>query len=178
LVSISRSEEGFTLLEVIIALTIMVLAFASILAVESNSINATLRTKQMNTVAMLAKNQMVQLEYKVEGKTFEEVKKEESGTFPAPYEDYRWKTEVKELKFPNLKFGGGGGSGNAGGGGGGGAGDQDQMVETITKNLTDYFTKAVREISVTIYWKRGSKDTSYSVSTYWVDLNHEFAPSL
>ncbi len=76
-------------------MTIMVLAFASILAVECNSINATTRAKQMNIVAMLARNKMIETEYKIEGKTFDEIKKEEGGTFAAPYEIYRWKTEVQ-----------------------------------------------------------------------------------
>src|SRR6478735_4350708 len=84
--------QGFTLLEVIIAMAIMTLAFSSILAVEMGSINASARAKQMNIVAMLAKNQMVETEYKIEGKKFDEVKKEESGAFPSPYQDYTWKT--------------------------------------------------------------------------------------
>ena len=97
-----NSDSGFTLLEVVIALTIMILAFASIIMVESNSLNATTRARQMNIVAMLARNQMAELEYKVEGKTFEEFKKTDGGTFAAPYTDYRWTTEIKELEFPNL----------------------------------------------------------------------------
>ena len=40
-----RSQAGFTLLEVIIAMAIMVIALASILDVESGSINASIRTK-------------------------------------------------------------------------------------------------------------------------------------
>jgi type II secretion system protein I len=181
------NQSGFTLLEVIIALAIMVLAFASILAVESNSINATTRAKEMNIVAMLARNQMIELEYKVEGKTFEEVKKTEGGTFPPPYEGYRWQTEVKEIKFPNLNVGGGGKGGSSSSSSSsnsssssGGAGEQDanQYAEMITKMVTEYFTKAIREIGVTIYWKRGKSEASYSVSTYWVDLNHEFQPTL
>lgn len=165
------NNKGFTLLEVIIAMTIMVLAFASILAVESNSISATTRAKEMNIVAMLARNKMVELEYQVEGKSFDEVKKEEGGTFDSPYEAFRWKTEVKELKFPNLASLGGG---NKNSGAGGGDDQGSQYAEQITKLVTKFFTKALREISVTIFWKRGSGEVNYSVSTYWVDLNHEF----
>lgn len=173
------NNRGFTLLEVIIALSIMVLAFASILAIESNSINATIRSKEMNMVAMLARNQMTDLEFKIEGKTFDEVKKEDGGTFAAPFERFRWQSAVKEIKFPNI--GGGGGNG-AGGAGAAGAkkeedGAQAQVAEMITKAITNYFSKAIREVSVTIFWKRGSNEVSYSVSTYWVDLNHEFNPT-
>ncbi|MGK5085127.1 prepilin-type N-terminal cleavage/methylation domain-containing protein [Bdellovibrionota bacterium FG-1] len=169
-------ESGFTLLEVIIALTIMVLAFASILSIESNSINATARAKEMNIVSMLARNQMVEFEYKVEGKAFDEITKEEQGAFEPPYQNFHWKRAVKEIKFPNLGMGGGK---KAGAGSGGNTpddakdGSQD-LVEKITKLVTGYFSKAIREISVTISWKRGSGEMNYTVATYWINLNQEF----
>jgi hypothetical protein len=150
----------------------MVLAFASIFAVESNSINATIRGKEMNIVSMLARNQMVDLEYKVEGKTFDEVKKDDGGQFPAPYEAYRWTSKIKEIKFPNLAPGGPGGDKK-----GGEEGGQNEIADMIMKRVTKYFTEAVREMTVTIFWKRGANEVSYSVSTYWVDLNHEFPTS-
>jgi prepilin-type N-terminal cleavage/methylation domain-containing protein len=170
--------SGFTLLEVIIAMTIMVLSFASILAVEQGSIRATARAKQMNVVGMLAKNQMVETEFKIQNKTFDEVKKEESGTFAAPYEDYHWKTIIKELKFPNLAALGGGGKkgGGATSGNSGDSGDSsvNSITEMVTKLMTQYFSKAIREVSVTVSWKQGPGEQSFTLSTYWVNLNAQF----
>jgi prepilin-type N-terminal cleavage/methylation domain-containing protein len=159
----SDSLSGFTLLEVVIAMAIMVLPFASILAVEQGSINASAKAKQMNIVDMLARNQMVETEFKIEGKTFTEVKKEESGTFPEPYSDYRWKTVIKEIEFPKI------GTGAAPGSQG-----QNQSAELLTKLITNFLSKAIREVTVTVSWRRGSGEQSYSVATYWVDLNYEF----
>jgi prepilin-type N-terminal cleavage/methylation domain-containing protein len=167
-----ESRGGFTLLEVIIAITIMVMAFASILAVESNSINATTRAKEMNMVAMLAHGKMIDLEYRVEGKSFDEVQKEQGGNFDAPYEKFRWKTEIKEIKFPNMSMGNNKGAGNANGEDSG-----NQYADLIMKLVTNFFTKAIRELVVTVFWKRNSVEVSYTVSTYWVDLNHEFETS-
>jgi general secretion pathway protein I len=180
-VRLLNNQSGFTLLEVIIALSIMVLALASILMVESNSLSATTRARQMNVVTMLARNTMTELEYKVEGKTFDEARKEESGTFPAPHQDYRWKTEIKEIKFPTLSMGGGGGAGGGSGGSSGSSSDPNeagtsQIADMISKAVSNHFSKATREMTVTIYWKRGTTEVNYSVSTYWVDLNHEFEP--
>lgn len=171
-----KGEQGFTLLETMIAMAIMLVAFAAIMAVESNSINATTRAKTMNVVAMLAKNRMVQLEYEFEGKTFDEFKKENSGTFEEPYQDYRWKTEVKEIKFPPLTIPGSkqGDSSGATPGPAGGAEGATDAVELLTKLITQYLSKAVREVTVTVLWKKGGGEQSFSVSTYWVDLNHEF----
>jgi prepilin-type N-terminal cleavage/methylation domain-containing protein len=164
-------EAGFTLLETMIAMAIMMVAFASILMVESSSINTSVKAKQMNVVTMLAKNLMVETEYSFEGKTFDEYKKEESGTFPEPYQDYSWKREVKEVKFPDL------GSGSAKASASDKSGDaaaQDEASRQLTKLLTQFLSKATREVTVTIKFKRGSGEQSYSIATYWVNLNHEF----
>lgn len=159
------NRRGFTLIETIIALAIMTLAFAAILDVESESINAAARTRQMNIVAMLAKNIMVETEYKFEGKTFDEYKKEDGGQFEAPYEDFKWKTEIKEIEFPNI------GASSAQTGADQAGGD---ITETFTKLVTNFLSKAIREVVVTITWKKGRGEQNFTVSTYWVDLNHEF----
>ena len=75
---ILKSDEGFTLLEVLISLGIMVLIFSIFFIVQSNSIRATERSVDMSVVAMLAKNTITEMELDLEGKTFSEVKEEEN----------------------------------------------------------------------------------------------------
>lgn len=162
------NNRGFTLLETMIALTIMVLAFSSILMVESGSINTSTKAKQMNIVAMLAHNAMVDTEYKLEGKTFNEMKKEESDHFPEPFQTYTWKRTIKELKFPRLNL-------SAAQKKTGDTGGEDQGVDLLTKLITKFMTQAIREVTITVSWKKGEGEQNFSVSTYWVDLNHEFS---
>ncbi|HAR42276.1 MAG TPA: hypothetical protein DCS07_06545 [Bdellovibrionales bacterium] len=171
-------QAGFTLLETLIALAIMLVAFTAILSVESASITATDRAKQMNVVAMLAKNRMVTLEYEFEGKTFDEFKKEDAGTFEEPFQAYRWKSSVKEIKFPTFDVSGGRGkTEGSDAGSGGGEGENTDMTSYLVKLVTNFLSKAIREVTVTITWTRGSGEQNFSVSTYWVNLNHEFAIS-
>jgi len=183
----NAGTDGFTLLETIIALAIMVVAFASIIMAESNSIQASIHAKEMNIVAMLARNKMIETEYKIEGKTFDEYKKEENGTFETPYQDYKWLTEVKEIEFPNLtsiqsagQSPSGGGGSSTSGNGTQGADANSGFAETITKLLTKYLSKSLREVTITVSWKNTNggklaKDTKkFSLTTYWVDLNHDF----
>lgn len=179
-----NQADGFTLLEVVIALAIMVLSFSSILAVEGGSINATARAKQMNFVAMLARNKMVETEYALQNKPLNEAKKEESGTFDSPYEDFRWKTTIKEIEFPALNLGSSSGSGapnpgsSSSGSSGGSVGQlQTQMEGTVNKMITTYINKTIREVTVSIIWRKGNTDQTYSLATFWVDLNREFNPN-
>ncbi len=173
--SFLSNESGFTLLETLIAVTIMLIAFAAILGIQSNSINATIRARSITTVAMLLKNEMVQAEAEIQGKSFDEVKKEDGGGFPEPFGDYRWTRVVKEIEFPSLNFSGP--SGESGGSSSSKNKDQEgatEMIELITKLVTQFLSKALREVTVTVYYKTGGKEMSYSATTYWVDLNHEF----
>ncbi len=163
------SRSGFTLLEVLIAMFIMVIAFGSIFSIQSSAIQVTNRAKQTNTVAMLLKNAMVKAELEVEGKSFEEIKKEDSGTFEAPFQDYGWTRTIKELEFPNLVPNSSGGENNGGG--------EDQSSDMIGKLVTKFLSKAVRQVEVTVKWQKSGKEQSVSTSTFWVDLNHEMALS-
>lgn len=163
-------ESGFTLLEVIIAMTIMVLAFAAILSIESGGITAAEKTRQVNIVSMLARNKMIEMEYEIENKSFDEVKKEDGGDFQPPFENFRWTSEIKEVKFPALNL-----SGAASGEEDkGGAKEVSDITTLLTKLITNFLSKSVREVAVTIYWKRPASEQKFTVSTLWVDLNHEF----
>ncbi len=162
---VRNNRSGFTLLEVLVAVAIMALALTSIYTISGRSIIAEDRAKQMNVVAMLAKNKMIETELDFEGKTFDEYEKEKSAPFEAPYEDYSWKRTVKELKFPSLGGGGGASNGND---------SESQATDMIGKLFSNFLSKAIREVSVTIIWKRNNRDQTFTVSTYWVDLNHEF----
>lgn len=161
------ANSGFTLLEVLIALAIMTVMLTSIFLIQQSSIEATIRAQQMNTVAMLAKNLMIDTELAFQEKAFADLKEEEKGQFPAPHQDYTWERKIKEIEFPNLGMGAGGGEE-----GSEGANPQSEMLSKLVSN---FLSKSIREISVTISWRKGSGTQNYAVATYWVDLNHEFS---
>ena len=94
--------QGFTLLEVMIAIGILAIGIGAILVAENNSLDGTLRAKRMTTVAMLAKNSLIEAEREIEGKSFTEIKTESTGTFDAPFAEYRWERKIKEITFPQL----------------------------------------------------------------------------
>jgi general secretion pathway protein I len=173
-----RTEKGFTLLEVMIAIGVLAIGIGAILTAENNSLDVTLRAKRMTTVATLARNTIIDAERELQGKTFEEVKEKSTGKFEAPYSDYSWERVIKEVTFPNVTGAGAGGGGGAAGTSGGAAsagGDTEVPgVERVVKIATAYLSKSTREITVTIRWTDRKEDQNFTVSQYWVDLNHEF----
>jgi prepilin-type N-terminal cleavage/methylation domain-containing protein len=164
------AHSGFTLLEVMIAIGVLAIGIGAILTAENNSLDVTLRAKRMTTVATLAKNTIVDAERELQGKTFDEVKTETNGKFDPPYSDYSWERKIKEITFPQI-VGPGAGAANGAEAGGGAS---SPGVEQIVKTATAYLSKSTREITVTIKWIDKKEDQQFTVSQYWVDLNHTF----
>lgn len=172
------AQSGFTLLEVMIAMAIMLVAFSSILAIQSSSMSSALKSRQIHEVSMLARNAMAQTEVEISGKKFEDISEELSGQFDEPYQDYTWTRKVKEVKLPNLQGLAQAASAASGEGDSGASKDDEAknsaILEQMTKVITNFLSKAVREITVTVQWKRGVQVQKYEVAMYWVDLNSEF----
>ena len=159
-----HSSSGFTLIEVMIAVGILAIGLGAILIAENNSLDVTFRAKRMTTIAMLAKNALIQAEREISGKSFTEVKEEDGGQFDAPYQEYRWERKIKEITFPNVL-------------------DQskakkdevssvDENTARVVKIATSYLSKSSREIIVTIKWTDKKEEQKFVVSQYWVDLDH------
>lgn len=161
---------GFTLLEVLIAMAIMLVTFGAVLSVISTSLQSSVRTTELSTATMLARNLLIESEYKWEGKPFNEIKKEETGTFPEPHQDYAWKREIKEITFPNIASAAEKKAGSSSDDGGG----DDQVTEIMNKLVTEFFSKALREVTITVIHNKTGGAQTYSISTYWVNLNNEF----
>lgn len=171
---LSKNQKGFTLLEVMIAMTIMLIAFASVLAVQGNSISTTIKARDLNIVAMLARNAMSQTETEISGKKFSEMKTEESGVFEEPFKDYSWTRKIKEVKFPDIVSA----LTSAGKEKDKDKDGQTEQAATMAKLVSNYLTKALREIIISIKWKYNGADRTFDVTMYWVDFNSDFQLSL
>lgn len=157
-----RSAAGFTLLEVMIAIAIMAVAFSAILTSQSGSIHLTVKTKELNLAGWLAQRMMVESEHLLENKPFSEIDKLKIGKFDAPFERFGWKREVKELKFPDLAQPTKEGEGIP------------EPVRILAKTLSKFLNDSVREMVITVTWQRGQSEQTLVLSTYLIDRKAEF----
>lgn len=161
---LGRNQNGFSLIEVIIAM--MILSSGVILLVSSwaNSYKKINRTQVQFEMAALLERKMVELHKEYDGKPLETIDDEKAEDFGADYPQYTWKMKSQELEFPDLtpllvsQDGG-----------------ATQEMLTLVKTLTEHFNKSVKEVKVTIIYKGGKKPIEYSVTTYFVDYDKEVA---
>ncbi len=162
-----RADAGFSLLEVMIAVSIMTVAFSAIMTSQSGSLLMAVKSRDMNIGGWLAHNKMVDSEHLMEGKPFAEIDKDPKiDTFDEPYARYKWKREIKELKFPEIF--------QAIGQKADGDGGVPEPVRLMSKAITNFLNKAMREMVITVSWPRGSGEQHVVLSTYLIDYNTEF----
>ena len=85
-------QSGFTLLEVMIAVSIIAIAFVTLIGSQSQSVSIAGHTRFAITSALLAQKQLTT----IESADFGDVSSS-SGDFGENYPGYSWKTEVFEL---------------------------------------------------------------------------------
>lgn len=161
-------QRGFSLLEVLIALTVMMGAIMVVAMAWSGS---QLRIKKMrlnNQAAFLLDYKMSEtlLRYKDELTLLPETEEgvfEELGT---GYKDFSWSLTSKKFEMPDLTPILMKGQGKAGEG-------ADGMLLMMMGQLTDFFSDAAKEVTVTVIYTFGKKQVKYSANVFMIDFNKQ-----
>lgn len=161
-----QSQGSFTLIETVIALSIVAFLIVEVAAVQGNSIVFSDYGRNITQASWLAQRVMAQVEYYWKSKPFTEL---ETSITDGKFDDndeYSYSLEIKEWKFPFLQLlqstmgGGGGGEGEDGEGGDeAGAGGMGKMLETVVDQVfgkEPIFMTAHVEVS----WSEGAAKNS------------------
>ncbi len=140
-----------------LALTIFAMAMATLVALHARGSMNEMRARKLTVATELARQKMVDTQLDIEKEmnkgVFPEEKTDE-GEFEKPFEDYRWKMEIRKVELPMPPLGEEAGV------------MMKQMMEMITKQISD----SVRELKLTISWKEMEKERSFSVVTHIAKL--------
>lgn len=152
------SSSGFSLIEVMIAMMILAGAMVALSQSWQGSLFSFRKAQNVNTIVSLLKKKTTELEIKYKSKSFSEIPEDESGDFGAEYPEFTWVSKTKDLEFPDLsqilisKEGG-----------------ANDTVLMVIKQMTDFISKATKELKVSVVWKSNNKEVTYSVVTYLVN---------
>jgi prepilin-type N-terminal cleavage/methylation domain-containing protein len=158
-----KKRRGFTLLEVLIAVTILV---GGVIVVGTSWSGNFLRMRKAtlyNNVALLLERKVTELEAEFREKPLTEVV-DQTGNFGTDLPQYRWSFTQKEFVMPDLSsilLG----NDNT----------KDEMLVQFIKATTEYISKSVKEGTVTVFVKAGAKEIPFTVTTYFIDYSQELS---
>lgn len=152
----SRSNRGFSLLEVMVSIAILAVSLTVLLTFSGNTLIKSGRAEKMLIAAMLARQKMADIDIEMEKarkkKEFPE-ERSEDGNFEEPFEDYKWKMEIRSIELPAPV-----------------TGDEGSMQAMIGKQLTKEISRTVRELKLTVSWEDMGEEQSVDVVTHIVKL--------
>lgn len=94
-------RDGFTLMEVLVALGILATAYIALIETISGSVRLSTYGRQVTVAALLAQAKLEQAEEKLIKDGFPVDSEESTGTFEeAGYPGYHWKLEVRKVELP------------------------------------------------------------------------------
>lgn len=97
-----RTSDGFTLLEVMIAMAIVSIALVSLLALGNRSIGVNARLQKITQATLLAQEKMTDIEVRAATGGVQLV--EEEGILTEPFAEFRWRTAYEETPLPSVRM--------------------------------------------------------------------------
>ena len=94
----NRSDSGFTLIEVMVALSIIAAAFVTLLGTHAMSLNLAYKHKEQMLVTMMVRQKMEE----VLTVPFDSIE-DDTGDFGPAYAEYEWELDSESTDTDNLK---------------------------------------------------------------------------
>lgn len=187
-----KFAQGFTLLEVMVAVAILGLGLTAILSAQAGTFAMSAHARNLSVATTLARCKMGEIENQLLKEGFQELEVNESGPCceddTTPNIQCSWKIEKIELPQPNygaldlnsgLDLGTSGSSGgipgfppssSSSGSGGSDMPDIGGMLQMVAQlaypDLKAIYETSTRKVTLTVTWKQGSKDYSFAVEQW------------
>jgi len=158
-----KGARGFTLLEVLIALIIVAGTIIAAGSLWSGNFNRIRKANLQYDVATLLERKMVEIEAKYSTKPLTEIPESENGSFGTDYPSYSWTMVSRDLELPDMTAVLMAQQENT-----------DETLISMIKQMTDFLSKAIKEVKVTIVVKRRGRELKYSATQYFLDYQKEF----
>ena len=162
-----KKRSGFTLIEVLIAMMILAGALIALSASWNGSVMAYRKGRQLNVITRLLQKQATEMELRFKNESIA-TDQELEGDFGRDYPNLSWKTEIKGLQFPDLAPLLIGDSQDG----------VDQITLTVIRQMSTQLSQAIKEMKVSVLWKREDRVATYSITTYLISYNQLGLPGV
>jgi general secretion pathway protein I len=178
-----RAQRGFSLLEVMIAMTILAAALTWIVVGMARNISAENHAKLITTATFLARSKMNDLEDDLYEKGFGEFEKELTGTFEDKgFQRFSWRVLVDKVELPSTDqvqsmLGKANDAQAAATGKDPGSSSSSSSPMTASVGamsgqfgiIKDVLEGGIRRLNVQVMWAEGSKSYDVSVIAFYTD---------
>ena len=154
--SYNLRNRGFSLIEIMVAVAILSISLLVLLRTSGNTLVNSRRSEIMTIAVMLARQKMTDIEIDL----YEQMRRNEfpderseDGDFDEPYEDFKWKMEIKKVELPAPSMG-----------------DEGSIQDMVGRQLTKEIGKTVRELTLTIEWQELDELQSIDIVTHITKL--------
>ena len=183
-----RRERAFTLLEVMVAMTILAGALLGLTLGVSRSVAASQHARFMTQATFLCRQQLVQLEdsFIVDGFTDDSFTKEDKGDFEDPaFKRFRWSRTIEKIRLPAVdqiqsaatkalegkQQVGADLTKAAGAPGGGSSPLSGGMLGGMLGPVKDMLEQGIRRVTVRVLWDEpGRPDQVVEVVAFYTDM--------
>lgn len=185
-------EGGFTLLEVMVAIAILAFALVSISDIVSSSLRSQVLARDLEVATLLARGKMAELTEKYEREGFSLGGGDDGSFEDEGHPELHWKAKVVEppgtldgKALADVFLGGAGGlesllAPKADASGlqqvNPGAAAATSVIEAKLNELAATVKQGVRELRLTVSWKEGASEESFTVVTHLVVLQSAGGP--
>lgn len=177
-----RSNAGYTLMEVLVALTILAMGLTILLGTQASSARMSERANQMALAALLARSKMIDIEHELHQEGFSEMTESASGDFrDEGFRDIDWDAEIEVIEItPDAQedfnatvyeqlFGDGEGGGSLSGSTA--VSSFLPMILAQIPPLINDMAQRARKVTLTVTWMDGRSEMTLTVQQFVVNLN-------
>jgi prepilin-type N-terminal cleavage/methylation domain-containing protein len=153
------NKNGFSLLEVMIAVGILAVALLALMDLQSTAVISSGRAQATGMAGSLARLKMarliIDLEAEMDKGSLPDERAEQGDFAEEGYPDYRWEMQLRAVEVPEIPLPEEAASDII-----------TRIIETITKQIS----KATRELKLTVFWKELEGENSIDVVTHLVQV--------
>ena len=163
------NNKGFTLIEVLIAMTILTISVIVGLDAQNNIVSTSRRIEKMTQASLLAQQKLAETKLLMQQ---DKLPDEDKGDFGESYPDYRWErkvvpTDLQWSIMPTLIQLAESTEGE----------EKTALFTPLLKSVKERLDEAITEVAITIYWKEGKGERKYTITTHKVNYNVSILPT-
>lgn len=167
-------NEGFTFIEVLVALLIFTFSGLAALSIVNGSVRAVKEAKEISQATWLLQNLMSETETKLEGQGIDKACKEkEEGKFPAPNERFSWKTYCYKIDFRLSEAAAKLQQQMAAGQKTEDDNEENPILKIILQVASEYLTRSTREVHVEVNWMQGKNPRQITATTHFARYDQQ-----